>query len=349
MQAALLYGKEDLRVQEFPTPQCGDHEVLLKVSSALICGTDVRMFRHGHAGVSADSPLILGHEISGTIAQVGKQVHGYQEGQAVTVAPNMGCGICDVCVSGNTQLCEQKFDAIGITQHGGFAEYVRIPEAAVRQGNITNIPAGMSLEEAAMVEPLSCAYNGFMRCRLTPGDTVLIIGAGPIGMMHVRLAKMAGASKIYLHDIGAERLSLCQQLEPGIVALDPVASLQEQMRDIAAGRGVDVCITACSAPQAQTTALEVAALNGRVLFFGGLPADKAHVSLNTNIIHYKQLTLTGMTRSNLAQFRATLQLIAQGLLQVNDLISSRKPLAHIREMLANVSQGIGLKNAIHFD
>ena len=154
MRAALLYGKVDLRVQEVAAPEITKHEVLLQVKSAFVCGTDVRMFKNGYKGVSEDSPIILGHELSGLITKVGKNVEGYNEGMAVAVAPNMGCGICDRCVSGNTQLCKD-YRALGIHLDGGFAEYVRIPEAAVRQGNIIEILSGMSFEEAAIVDGCS--------------------------------------------------------------------------------------------------------------------------------------------------------------------------------------------------
>lgn len=349
MKAALLYGKEDLRVQDIPVPEIHENEVLLKVKTTFVCGTDVRMFRNGHKGVSETSPLVLGHELSGIIAAVGKNVKGYQEGMAVAVAPNMGCGICEMCISGNTQFCTREFNALGITINGGFAEYVRIPEAAVRQGNMMEIPSGMSFEEAAIAEPLSCAYNGYTKAPTVPGDTVLIIGAGPIGIMHARLSKMAGAAKIFINDISEDRLELCRQADSAFITLDSKPPLQEQIKDVTNGRGVDVCITACPVPQVQALALELAAINGKVLFFGGLPADRANVALNTNIIHYKQLLVTGTTRSSLSQFRTTLKLVADGLIEVKDLITSRSTVEDIHTTFDNVSKGIGLKSTIYFE
>lgn len=349
MRAALLYGKEDLRVQEAPTPEIQENEVLLQVKTAFVCGTDVRMFRNGHKGVSEESPLILGHELSGVIHRVGRNVRGYHEGQRVSVAPNMGCGTCEWCISGNTQLCTQDFKALGINIHGGFAEYVRIPEAAVRQGNMMVIPEPMSFEEAAIVEPLSCAYHGFTKCPTVPGDTVLIIGAGPIGLMHARLAKMAGAAKIFIHDVSENRLALCRQLEASCIPLEANLPLPDQIAEVTHGRGVNLVITACAAPQVQTVALEVAALNGKILFFGGLPAGKSVVGLDTNLIHYKQLLITGMTRSSLAQYQKTINLIADGLIPVTDLITSRAKLEDIHQTIQDVAHGIGLKSAISFD
>lgn len=160
--------KEDLRVQEIPVPEIQKDEVLLKIKTTFVCGTDVRMFRNGHKGVSETSPLVLGHELSGVIAAVGKNVKGYEEGMAAAVAPNMGCGICEICISGNTQLCTREFNALGVTINGGFAEYVRIPEAAVRQGNMMEIPAGMSFEEAALPNPCPAPITAILKPRPCP-------------------------------------------------------------------------------------------------------------------------------------------------------------------------------------
>ena len=272
MRAALLFGKEDLRVEELPLPQIADGEILLRVQAAAICGTDIRMYRNGARGVGPDSPLVLGHEVSGIIERVGAGVAGYREGMRVAVAPNMGCGVCDMCVSGNTQLCA-TYKAFGINIPGAFAQYMKIPEAAVRQGNLAEIPEGADFIDAALVEPLSCVYNAFKRTATTAGDTVLVIGAGPIGLMHAKLALMGGAARVYMNDISAERLELCTKAEPSII---PVSGgpLVERMKELTGGRGVDVCITAAPVPEIQVAALEVAAVNGRVMFFGGLPGGK---------------------------------------------------------------------------
>ena len=237
------------------------------------------------------SPLVLGHEIAGVIEKVGPGVTGYREGMRVAVAPNMGCGVCDHCVSGNTQMCA-TFKAFGINIDGGFAELLRVPAEAVRQGNLTVMPDGVDFAAAALAEPLSCVYNAFVAAGIGPGDTVLVMGSGPIGLMHARLAKMGGAAKVFMTDINAERLAYCAGLEPAVI---PVASegLAERIREETGGRGLDVVITANPAPEAQVAALELAAINGRVMFFGGLPEGRNKVALDTNLVHYKQITIIG--------------------------------------------------------
>ena len=346
MRAARLYAKEDLRVEEVPVPEAGAGEVLLKVKAAAVCGTDIRMYRNGAKGATPGNPLVLGHEVSGVVESVGKGVSGYTAGMAVAVAPNMGCGVCDQCVSGNTQMCP-TYQAFGINLPGGFAPYMRIPAAAVSQGNLAPIPEGADFVSAALVEPLSCVYNAFQRIAIVPGDTVLVIGAGPIGLMHAKVAFMAGAARVFMNDLSAERLTLCRQKEPAIIALES-AGLKERLAEHTHGQGVSVCITAAPSGEAQILALEVVGVNGRVMFFGGLPEGRSKVALDTNLVHYKQITITGTSRQSLSQYRQTLGLIASGRLVVRDLVTMSSPLEEIRSSFEQVMQGKGLKNVIEF-
>ncbi len=347
MRAAALYGKQDLRVGDTDVPQIHDGEILIQVKGAFVCGTDVRMYQNGYQGISETTPIILGHEGSGVVARAGSAVKSFKEGMRVAVAPNVGCGICDYCVSGNTHLCSQ-YKALGIHMPGFFAEYIKIPENFVRQGNVVEIPDMLSFEEAALAEPLACVFNAFEKSRMRPGETVLIIGAGPIGLMHAKMAQTAGAAKIMINDLSHDRLDLCRQLDSTFITLES-DNLKDDLDTLTAGHGVDVCITACPAPQAQQIALELAAINGRIIFFGGLPPDKAHVSLDTNLIHYKQLEVTGTTRQSLSQYRHTLRLVASGRIRIKDLISSRTSLEEIQSALDNISQARSLKSAVYFD
>jgi L-iditol 2-dehydrogenase len=346
MRAARLYAKEDLRIEEVPVPEPGAGEVLLKVKASAVCGTDIRMYRNGAKAATPASPLVLGHEVSGVVESVGKGVGGYRPGMAVAVAPNMGCGVCDQCVSGNTQMCS-TYRAFGINLPGGFAPYMLIPAAAVSQGNLAPIPEGGDFVSAALVEPLSCVYNAFQRTAVVPGDTVLVIGAGPIGLMHAKVALMAGAARVYMNDLSAERLTLCRQKEPAIIALES-AGLKDRLAELTHGQGVSVCITAAPSGEAQILALEVVGVNGRVMFFGGLPEGRSKVALDTNLVHYKQITISGTSRQSLSQYRQTLALVASGRLVVRDLVTTSTPLEDIRSSFEQVMQGKGLKNVVEF-
>ena len=346
MRAARLYGKEDLRIEDVPVPVAGPGEVLLRVKAAAVCGTDIRMYKNGARGATPENPLVLGHEVSGVVEEVGPGVSGYTAGMAVAVAPNMGCGVCDQCVSGNTQMCA-TFKAFGINIPGGFAPFMLVPAAAVSQGNLAPIPEGGDFVSAALVEPLACVYNAFQRIAIVPGDTVLVIGAGPIGLMHAKVAFMAGAAKVYMNDLSAERLSLCRKVEPAIVALES-EGLKERLSVLTGGKGVSVCITAAPSAEAQILALEIVGVNGRVMFFGGLPEGKSKVGLDTNLVHYKQITISGTSRQSLIQYRQTLALVASGRLIVKDLVTMSTPLDQIRASFDQVMAGKGLKNVIEF-
>lgn len=346
MKAAVMYGKENMRVQEYPTPEINDNEVLVKIKSAAICGTDVRMYRNGVKNVDEDHPLIIGHEMAGVIEKVGKNVTAYTPGMRVAVAPNMGCGICDDCIRGNGHMCKE-YKALGISLNGGFAEYVRVPEAAVRSGNLVPMADNVSYAEAAITEALSCVYNGSQQCNIRPGDFVLVIGAGPIGIMHAMLAKMAGATKVIINDIAVNRLELCKEIDPSFITVSE--NVVDFVMKETNGHGADAVITACPVPAAQQTALEVAANYGRICFFGGLPEDRKMVPLNTNLIHYKQLICTGTTRASLKQFKDVLGFVSAGIIDVKKLITAEFSLDEIDKGLELAIAAKGLKNVINMD
>lgn len=343
MKAARLYGIRDLRLDEIDVPSITENEVLLKVKSAAVCGTDIRMYKNSYAGIDEQHPRTLCHEFSGVIEKVGACVEGFDEGMRVSVAPNIGCGICNRCVRGDFHLCN-KFTAFGINSDGAFAEYVVVPEKAVRQGNLMEMPENVSFDDAAINEALSCAYNGFLKCDIKPGDYVLIIGAGPIGIMHAKLALMAGAGKVFMNDLSADRLDASKQIDSRIVTYhgNDLKKFVYENTD----EGLDVCITACPSPEVQQATLGLMDYGGRINFFGGLPKNKENVLINTNIIHYKQLIVTGSTRANITHFRQTLKFISDGVLDVSDLVTSKMPLSDIHKAFELAENAIGLKNVI---
>ena len=346
MLAARLYGPMDLRVEEIPKPEINDDEILLKIESAALCGTDVRMYKNGYPGVDADHPRTLGHEFGGIIEKIGKHVEGFAVGMHVALAPNIGCGICDRCVRGDGHLCD-AYQAFGVTMDGAFAEYVKVPFNAICQGNLTMVPEGVDAEEVALNEPLSCVYNGFVKCDVRPGDHVLIVGAGPIGIMHAKLALMAGAAKVIMNDLSADRLKESKEIEPRLITYHG-DDLKGFILEQTGGNGLNAAVTACPAPAVQSAVIDLMDIGGRVLFFGGLPKDRQNVPINTNTIHYKELIVTGSTRANNEQFRKTLGFIADGILEVKSLITARFPLSEMDQALTRAVAAEGLKNIITF-
>lgn len=346
MLAARLYGKQDLRVEQVPIPHAGPGELLLRVRAAAVCGTDLRMYQNGAKGVDESHPLVPGHEFAGEIEELGEGVTGWQIGQPVSVAPNIGCGTCPQCVAGHQHHCK-TMQALGVHQDGGFAEYVRIPAAAVRMGNVTPIPAGLSFEAAAACEALSCVYSAYERYRITPGDCMVIIGAGAIGLMHAMLGLLSGAGLVIMNDLSPQRLEQCTQIESRLV---PVAdNLEAEVLRLTHNEGADVVITACAAPAAQQAAFGLGALDGRICFFGGLPKNKQVVSLDTNVIHYRQLTVFGTTRASLSQYRHALNLLGRGLLKIDPILTHRFQLDDIGQAFENTAGSVGLKQVIVFD
>lgn len=347
MKAVKLFGAGDLRLTEGAPPVIASDEILLKTAAAAICGTDLRMIQHGAAGVDEAHPLVLGHEISGVICAVGEQVIGYSPGMRVVLAPNMGCGVCDRCVSGDAHLCTE-YRAFGVNLDGGFAEYVRIPSSAVRQGNLLVLDENADMGVSTLLEPLSCVINGQEQVEIQVNDVVLVIGAGPIGLMHAMLAKLQGAARVLLCDLSEERLVQCQKVFPDCIPVSAEA-LEERVGELTGGRGVDVCITACPSPQVQAQSLSLMAMNGRILFFGGLPAGRDQVQLSTNLIHYRQLKLCGSTRGNIRQFRKGAALLQHKTLDLRPLVSARYPLTRFEEAVTFARSGTGLKTIITFE
>jgi L-iditol 2-dehydrogenase len=345
MLAARLFGKEDLRVVETAVPEISAGEALLRVKAGTVCGTDIRMLKNGAEGVDASHPLTLCHEFAGVVEKTGAGVQYIKEGDRVSVAPNIGCGVCDRCVSGNSHHCKQ-LKALGVQIDGGFAEFVKIPAGAVANGNVTPLADSVSYEEAAANEAFACVYSAFERYGVRPGETVVVIGAGAIGLMHAKLALMSGAAMVIMNDISRPRLDECSAIEPRITAVSE--NLAEYVKDATAGEGADVVITACSVAAVQQGAFALAGLDGRVCFFGGLPKGRETVPLDTNQIHYKQLIVIGTTRSSHAQYRAALDLIAKGVVDIAPVITHKFELKDTLGAFENAAGAIGLKQAVVF-
>ena len=325
MLAAVYHGPNDLRVEDVPVPKIGSRELLVKVASASICGTDLRIFHGNHRMYPDGTIRIPGHEVVGTIAEAGAEVENYSVGQRVFCAPNTGCGHCLQCISGNNNLCV-NYDAIGVTYDGGFAEYVRIPANSVRQGNVIPIHESVDPAVAALTEPFACVLRGQNALHMKPGEVVLIMGAGPIGVMHAKLAKARGAGRVIVSEPIADRAAQARRLGADRVA-DPIAeNLKTVLNEESQGRGADVIIVAAPVHAAQESALDLAAIGGRINFFGGLPKDRAFINFDSNLVHYKELVITGTTACSTADCWQAAQIVNSGLVDLSDVISKRFPL-----------------------
>jgi len=319
MKTALFYGVGDIRIEERDIPKITEEEILIKVKACAVCGTDLRIFKFGHFKIPEGTKRVLGHEVAGEI--VGSQIRGYNVGMRVAVPPNVGCGTCPLCFQGFNHMCP-NYEAFGISIDGGFQEYMKIPAHAIKTGNVIPIPNNITCHEAALVEPLSCCYHSYKALKTEPGDVVLIVGAGPIGVLHVMINRLAGASKIIVADIFQERLDKIRTLGADVIVNSAETNLIEHIKKETEGLGADIVITACSVPELQRQALEMAAAHGRINFFGGLPKGKEDVPLNTNLIHYKELCVLGTTGSSISDYHKSQQIVASKKIDLKPLISA---------------------------
>ncbi len=345
MKAAVFSKIRNIRLEEMPIPETNDREVLLRCRAAAICGTDLRVYNYGHSKIPEGTKVILGHELAGEVAKVGNKVTGVKKGMRVFIAPNIGCGKCCQCLRGNYHLCGD-YEAIGLPLDGGFAEYVKIPERAVEQGAILEIPESLSYEEAALSEPMACVYNGFERCPGKPGDTVAIFGAGPVGIMHIMMTVLAGASKVIVLEMSVKRLEKAGSLGADILINPKEEDVKRRIFEETKGEGANLIIIACPSPEAQKIAPHLASLRGKINYFGGLPKGKDEISLDTNLIHYKELLITGSHGCNTYHCRMALNLQASGSINLKPLITNRFPLSRIEEAFESALKGEGLKTVI---
>jgi L-iditol 2-dehydrogenase len=347
MTAAVLTAPGGIAVGKVPVPTVSGSDLLIKVGAASICGTDLRISRHGHFKLSAGTPRILGHELAGTVVDVGSEAGGFAIGDRVSVTPNVGCGHCRFCRLGLNNMCPD-YDAFGITLDGGFAEYVRVPGHAVQRGNVFRLPDAVSYTEAALVEPFSCCLRGQDALDITFEDTVLIIGAGPIGAFHVMLARLAGARKILLANRSRGRLDRAGAFGADVLIHTAEQDLREIVLAETSGRGADVVVTCVSDPTVQATAVQLSATHGRVNFFAGLGVAR-DVGIDTNRVHYQGLTLTGTTGSSNADYARALQLVGDRRVDLSGLVTRTFAVEDIAPAMDYARSGAGMKAAVLFD
>ena len=341
MRAATFHEPGDLRLGDVPEPTAGPGELKLRMRATATCGTDAKIFNHGHPRL--EPPQIIGHELAGEVVEVGDGASGFAIGDRVQVIAAVPCGDCWACDDGIAQVCPNQ-TSMGYQYPGGFAEYMVVPELVLRVGGVNRIPDGLSYAEASVTEPLACALNAQELARVGDGDVVVVMGAGPIGCLHVRLARSRGAAKVYLTDINIDRLKLsADRVEPDAAIEGSGADVIDRVMELTDGRGASVIITAAPSGKAQEDAIDMAAPQGRVSFFGGLPKDDPFIRCNSNTVHYRELSLIGANGSSPDHNRRALGLIASGAVPVDDLITHRVPLERVQDAIDAVLSGEAIK------
>lgn len=340
MKAAVFYGPNDMRIEARPMPASAPDEMLLKVAACAICGSDVRTYRYGAGNIT--EPITMGHEIAGTVVETGSALQGFRRDQRVAVAPAVPCGQCRYCLRGIQTMCD-NLRSIGYQFHGGFAEYMVVPSSAIRAGCVNSVPENLSLEQATLAEPLACAINAQELLDVGMGDSVVILGAGALGCMHADLARLRGALKILLVDIQPHRLEMARSFSADVLIDGSTENVSARVLAETDAIGATVVIVAAPSGEAQELALTLAAKQGRISFFGGLPKSKPCISFNANVVHYRELFIMGAYGSKPRHNRAALDLLAGGRLHVSSLIGMVVPLERIQDGLDAAAQGKFLK------
>jgi threonine dehydrogenase-like Zn-dependent dehydrogenase len=330
MLAARYYNPGDIRVEDVPVPVLPPGGALLKVIRSGICGTDKRIYNQGHFHIQPGQPRILGHEVIGMIVELDASNDSLHVGQRVTLAPNIGCGTCRICQRGYTQLCDE-YDAFGISIDGGFAEYLAIPEVAVQQGNVISVPENFSDDEGVMSEISACSYRGLSSCSPQPGETVLIIGGGAVTYLMSCWARSFDVGRVIISVIDDSWGEISQRSQPDLIINSRKEDLKGRIFEETDGLGADVVIVACSAKEMDELAPELAAVHGRINFFGGLPENDAIVMVNSRIIHYREVTITGTTGANPAWIRKTMKAFQAHPFDLELGISEQIPLEDITQ------------------
>jgi L-iditol 2-dehydrogenase len=317
---------------------------MLRVHRCAVCGTDKRIFTHGQKNVVP--PAITGHEIVGTILEIGSGVdQDLRVGQKAVIATVVGCGKCVYCQRKQYNLCD-LFTAIGYDYSGGFAEYIKIPAAAVGQGNVIPIPDSLSLERAALVEPLSCVLNGQEYLNPQPGDRAVVFGAGPIGIMHASSLKMRGCSLVIVADVSQERLDYVTEFGLGSVVNTSGGDAVNKILAAGGGEKFDIAITACSVKVAQADAMKLVRKKARVSFFAGVPKDDPILPMDSNQIHYNEISVFGCFASNLQHYHQALAMVSRDDLPWERFLTHRFKLQDMVKAYSVIEAGQGIKTVI---
>lgn len=338
--AAVLYGKEDLRVQEVAVPQIAAGDVLVRVRAALTCGTDVKVFRRGYHARMIVPPALFGHELAGDVVAVGEAVTKFRPGDRVVAANSAPCGECHYCRKSNQNLCSDL-----LFNNGAYAEYMRIPSRIVER-NTYHVPEHVTYQDAALIEPLACVMKGADESGLKAGDDVVVIGLGPIGLMFVRLAKVRGARVIA---VGRRRTQVDRAARMGadeLIVSAGETDVVAEVRKLTGGHGADVAIEAVGIPETWEQAVRMVRRGGVVNFFGGCPND-SRVTLETSLLHYSEITCKASFHHTPSLIQRALESVSRGEIRASDFVNRVEPLGNLLEVMRYLMSHNGhMKTAI---
>lgn len=329
-----------LDLEDLPDPSCPRGGALIKVEACAVCGTDVKMLQAGHRDLTY--PRILGHEIVGRIAEIDHQ--GFAEGDLVQVWPGIACGRCRPCLRGNDSLC-RSMKILGFNLDGGFAEMMALPEESIDRG-LCLLEGHLDPAVLALAEPLACCINGQVLARVSEGDSVLIIGGGPIGCLHALLARLRGAGKVIIAERLENRIATARRLKADRVIDAASESLEEVVAEETLGLGMDVILPATPEVKVDGAMLRMLAPRGRICIFSGPKIENGREMIDLRSMHYRETTLVGAYGSTSSLNREAVRMIASEDLDPGWLITKRSSLDRIGDALAHSAQRLGLKAVI---
>jgi len=341
MQAVVYHAPGDIRVEDLPTPVWGADELLVQVDACAVCGTDWKSFKHGNPRIKA--PLTMGHEFTGLVVQVGRDaLGGFAVGDRIVMATSISCGSCFYCRRRWPNLCVD-LAPMGFSFAGGMAEYVVIPSLALRNGHVIKTPRDLPPEHAALSEPVSCAVNSLQQCDLQPGETVLVLGAGPLGLMNACVARSFGAGKIILSEVNETRLAQAESFGCDVLVNPAKEDLAARVMAETGGLGADVAIVAAPAAAPQEQAVHLVRKRGTVVLFASLPKGASNLTIDSRPIHYGELRVVGTSDSAPWHVEKAVSLLAAGTVPGPKLATHVLPLGQFHEALALMESGQALR------
>ena len=343
MKAMLMKDIGVLEYEDVPVPEIEPGGLLVKVESCALCATDIKLLEYGHPAIRY--PHVLGHEIAGIVEEVSPispKKAGFEPGHRVALAPTLPCNNCWLCEAGAHTLCEDK-RIFGYHWWGGFAQYLAVGREAVAGNMVIAIPEGVPFDEAAIAEPLACAMHGQNEVDTRRGDTVVVLGLGPLGCMHIGVARARGAAKIIAADIRPSRVELAKRFGADVYVNSAQQDVKEVVARETAGRGANVVIAATPAKSAIALAVEIIAPKGRISLFGGLPRTDPMIRIDANIIHYKEATVHGSFSATDRDCRRALAMVGSGQINASAFITDRLPLSRVTDGMDLIKKGQSLK------
>ena len=318
MRAVVYHGPTDVRVEDVDAPVCSNDEIRVKVDACAVCGSDLKAYLVGNPRIKP--PRVMGHEFTGLVETVGPDMEGFAVGERVVMATSVSCGTCFYCRRGHRNLCAEVAP-MGFSYDGGMADYVTVPARALQNGHVIKVPEGVPAVHAALAEPVSCCVNSLENCNIAEGDTVVVVGAGPMGIINACVAREVGAGKVIVAEINPARLA-----QMGGFGFDRLVNpAEENLEGVVKGEtdgvGADVVIVAAPAAAPQEQALSLVRKQGTVCLFASLPVGKNMLSMDSRLIHYGEIRVVGSSDSTPAQVERAVALIAGGSMPASKLAS----------------------------